>query len=248
MIEREVTVETREGRMPTFVAQSETPPPKGVVVMITDARGVRGAMRDHARRLAASGYYVMLPNLFYRQAGEGPIENVLDDAWMSKLNAALTNDKASADVQACVAFARADPQAPKGAGVGVMGYCMGGRLSVVAAQALGDQVAAVGSIHPGYMATRAESSPHRALDRIAGEVYFGLAEDDPHLSPGAVERLRQALDANGVSYVLEVVPGTGHGFSTPGNETYQREGAEHVWGRLIALFDRTLAKAPAGAA
>lgn len=247
MRERQVTVVTPDGEMPTFVVQGE--PARGVVVMLMDGRGVREAMRDNARRLARAGYYVMLPSLFYRHAGQGPTEDVLDPAWMTTLNTAITPARAAADVAACLDFAASDPQAPRGGRAGVMGYCMGGRLSVVAAQALGGRIAAVGSIHPGYMATRGETSPHRALDRIAGEVYLGVAEHDPHLSPGAVARLREALDAAGVDYSLEVLPGTGHGFSTPGNDSYDPAAAERVWARLIDLFDRRLAQAaPAGAA
>jgi len=236
MGERQVIIPTADGQMPTFVATPDAPA-RGVVVVLMDGRSIREPMRDHARRLAANGYYALLPNLFYRHAGQGPIENVEDMAWMNTLNTAITPARAAADVQACLDFAAQDPAAPKAARAGLLGFCMGGRLSVTAAQQLGERISAVVSLHPGYMATRAETSPHRALDRIRARIYFGIAEQDPHLSPGAVGRLREALDANHVDYELEVLPGTGHGYSTPGNETYDRDAAEHAWQKALDLFE-----------
>lgn len=247
MIERSQSISTKDGQMPTFVAHGDHP--KAVVVMLMDGRGVRPAKRDLARRLAGDGYYAMLPNLFYRHAGQGKIEDVTDMAWMTTLNTSITPERAVADIEACLAAAAADPQGPpKGRQAGLIGFCMGGRLSVVAAQALGRRIGAVASLHPGYMATRAETSPHRHLDKITAEIYFGLPEHDDHLSPGAVARLREALDANRVDYKMEVLDGASHGFSVPGSDVYHPKHAEHAWARAVELFDRRLAApAPAGA-
>jgi carboxymethylenebutenolidase len=242
MQERTVAVTTPEGEMPTFVVRPEIRPAKAVVVMLMDGRGWREALFDQARRLASVGYYVMFPNLFYRHAGKGPIENVLDMAWMTELNTAITQPKAGADVDACLAFAAADPAAPKGK-AGVMGFCMGGRLSVTVSQQLGDRIAAAAALHPGYLATRAETSPHLALNNISAELYLGVAEHDEHLSPGAVARFKAALDAAKVNYTLEVLPGSGHGYSTPGNEEYHKPSAEKAWERIFDLFERRLAPA-----
>jgi carboxymethylenebutenolidase len=239
MEEREVMVAASDGPMPTLVVRPEIAAAKAVVVMLMDGRGIREPLRDHARRLASAGYYVMLPNLFYRHIGQGPVMDVLDMEWMSVLNAAITPPKAAADVQACLDFARSDPDAPDGP-AGLIGYCMGGRLSVVVAQRLGAQIAAVASIHPGYMATRSEDSPHRALDQVSAEVYFGIPETDPHLSPGAVARLRTALDETGVDYRMEILPGVTHGFSVPGNDEYDKPAAERVWECAHDLFARRL--------
>jgi carboxymethylenebutenolidase len=124
--------------------------------------------------------------------------------------------------------------------VGLIGYCMGGRLAVVVAQALGERVQAVSSLHPGSMATRQPDSPHLALDRIRAEVYFGLAEHDAYLSPDAVARLIEALDRQGVNYSSEVLAGAHHGYSTPGNGFYSRPAAERAWERTFELFGRVL--------
>jgi len=240
-----VEVATPEGRMPTLIVRPEIRAAKAVVAMLMDGRGWREALFDQARRLASVGYYVMFPNLFYRHAGQGPIENVQDMAWITTLNGAITPPRAGADVDACLRFAAADPAAPEGK-AGVMGFCMGGRLSITVAQQLGEKIAAAAALHPGYLATRAETSPHLALNNISAELYLGVAEHDQHLSPGAVQRFKAALDETDIRYVLEVLPGSEHGYSTPGNEAYHRPSAEKAWERVFDLFERRLA--PAGAA
>ena len=243
MLERRVTVTTPDGEMPTFIVHPEIRPAKAVVVMLMDGRGWREALFDQVRRLASTGYYVMFPNLFYRHAGKGPIEDVADMTWMTELNSAITQPRAGADVDACLAFAAGDPAAPKGGKAGVMGFCMGGRLSITVAQQLGGKISAAAALHPGYLATKAESSPHLALDNIKAELYLGVAEHDPHLSPGAVARFKAAIDATDIRYALDVLPGSEHGYSTPGNEAYHKPSAEKAWERVFDLFDRRLAGA-----
>lgn len=243
MLERTVEVATPEGRMPTFVVSPEIRAAKAVVVMLMDGRGWREPMFDQARRLASVGYYVMLPNLFYRHAGKGPIVDVTDMDWMTELNGAITPPRATSDVAACLDFAETDPTAPKGGKAGVMGFCMGGRLSITVSQGLGGRIAAAAALHPGYLATRKPTSPHLALNNIKAELYVGVAEHDPHLSPGAVARFSEALKATDITCCLEVLPGSGHGYSTPGNEAYHKPSAERAWERIFDLFERRLARA-----
>lgn len=240
MLERNVTVATPDGQMPAFVTCPEARPPKAVVVMIMDGQGWREPMFDNARRLASVGYYVIMPQMFYRRIGQGPVENVLDMDWMTTLNTDITPAKATEDIAACLAFAAADPAAPKGGKAAVMGFCMGGRLSVSVSQGLGDRIACAAALHPGYLATKQPNSPHLALDRISAELYLGVAEHDPHLSPAAVARFTEALNAAGVKYSLEVLPGSGHGYSTPGNDAYHKPSAERAWERIFELFERRL--------
>jgi carboxymethylenebutenolidase len=236
MSERETSVTTPDGRMPTFVVSDEAP--RAVIVMLMDGRGIREPLRDQARRLAAAGYYVMLPNLFYRHIGQGETQNVADMSWMTELNSALTAPRVTADVEALLAAAAVDPIAPKGGPAGLIGYCMGARLSVVMSQTLGPRIAAVAAFHPGYMATRKRDSPHLSLDRITAEIYLATPEHDEHLSPGAAARLEEAFKAAGLNYAMEVIPGATHGFTVPGNEQYQAAGAEHVWAKALDLFGR----------
>jgi len=239
MIERQEMLAREEGPMPTLVVASAQP--RAAIVMLTDGRGFRPAYQELARKLGAEGYYVLVPNLYYRHAGDGrPTEDIDDPDWMATLNAALTPDKAAADVVACLAFAANDRAGPSGRVAGLIGFCMGARLAVGTAQLLGDRVGAVVALHPGYMATTREDSPHRHLDRITAEIYFGIAEHDPHLSAGAVGRLRDALEANRVNYRLEVLEGTQHGYAVPGRDLYHPQQAAHAWSQGVELFGRRL--------
>lgn len=236
LVENTVPVHTAAGDMPTFIVHPAKGGPFPVIVMLMDAGGIRDGLRQNARDLATQNYYVMLPNLFHRSAGTGPIEDLHDMARITELNTGLKNEDAVGDVAACARHAGQDAHARDADHIGLIGYCMGGRLSVTVAQALGEQVAAVVSLHPGYMATRSESSPHLFLDNIKAKVYFGLAETDPHLSSGQVERLKAALDRTGVDYQMEILPGTEHGFAVPGRETYSASGARAAEMRARELF------------
>jgi len=238
MFETETGVASVDGVIPTFVSRPEFRPARAVAVMLMDGRGIREPMRDNARRLASVGYYVMLPNVYYRT---GAPQEVAEDLETMRAHAApLTRQSAAADVEACLAYADRDPAAPDTRRVGLVGYCMGGRLAVGVAQLLGDRIAAVASLHPGSMATRAPDSPHLWLDKIVAEIYFGVPEHDPYLSPGAVGRLTEALNAAGVDYAMEVLSGAHHGFATPGGEHYSKPHAERAWERTFELFDRRL--------
>ncbi|MBV9509415.1 MAG: dienelactone hydrolase family protein [Caulobacteraceae bacterium] len=239
MIEASVAIRTPDGEMPAFVCRPEFRQAKAVVVMLMDGRGMREALRDNARRLASVGYYILLPNLYYRSGAD--VEDVPDDLETMRAYAApLTRQSAPLDVAACLDFAASDPAAAASSPIGLIGYCMGGRLAVVAAQGLGSRITAVASLHPGSMATRSPDSPHLHLDRISAEIYFGVPEHDPYLSPGAVGRLTEALDAAGANYDLEVLAGAQHGYSTPGNDGYSKPAAERAWERTLELFDRRL--------
>jgi carboxymethylenebutenolidase len=236
MTETEITVRAGAHDMPVFVAHPDTGAPFPVVVMLMDGGGIREGLRENARSLAAQGYFVMLPNLFHRSAGTGPIGDLFDMDRITELNTGLKTADVVDDVVACARRAAQDANARGADHLGLIGYCMGGRLAVTVAQALGDRVAAVASLHPGYMATRSEASPHLFLDNIKARVYFGLAETDPHLSPGQVSRLKAALDENGVDYRLEIIPGTEHGYAVPGRDTYCADGARKAEAEALALF------------
>lgn len=240
MKEQTFDVGTGSGSMPVFVTYPENGGPFPLVVMLMDAGGIRDGLKENARLLASDGYFVMLPNLFHRSAGTGPIEDLHDMDRITQLNTGLNNADVVADVAACAAFAAGHEAATATGHFGLIGYCMGGRLGVTVAQALGGSVAAVVSLHPGYMATRSPTSPHLFLDSIKARIYFGVAEHDEHLSPGQVARLETALKENGVDYRLETLPGTHHGYAVPGRTTYHPQGAGHARAQARALFGETL--------
>ncbi|MET0145510.1 MAG: dienelactone hydrolase family protein [Ilumatobacteraceae bacterium] len=239
MHQSDVLVGTVDGPMPVLVADGSAGRPAPVVVMLMDGGGVKPSLVAEAGRLAGHGYVVLLPNLFHRHAGTGPVESLTDMARITELNTSLTNEMAVDDISACLGHAAAMPTADVSR-CGLVGYCMGGRLSVVAAQALGDRIAAVASLHPGFMATRSPTSPHLFLDQITAELYIGVPETDPYFSRAGVERLEAALVNAGVAFRLETIAGTTHGFAVPGSEHHSAAGAALVWDRALDLFSRQL--------
>jgi carboxymethylenebutenolidase len=240
VLERTLVLKTPDGEMPTFIVHPERHGPHPVVLVVMDGLGMREALRDQARRLASAGYYAMLPDLYYRARLTGPIERNAPDA-MDRIMAlvqSVTADKAMAEAALCLDHAAQDPAARKGP-AGVMGYCMGGRLAVVAAQALGARIAAAAAIHPGFANQWLESLLASDLRRISGEIYVGAADDDPTFTPEQRAQLKSALASHSVSFEIELHQNGVHGFGVPGDR-YQREHAERAWERIHALFRRRL--------
>lgn len=242
MAERIEMIATGDGTMETFFVHPDGPGPFPVIVQLMDGIGMREELRDHARRTAAWGYYVIAPDLYYRFGLKGPLDfsdPVARDRLMAAIGA-LTAERATADIEAVLAIARSDPAARDGR-IGLYGFCMGGKLTLELSQTLGDRVAAGASIHPGSLVTEAAESPHRHLDRVQAELYFGIADNDDHATPEQMADLEKALDAQGANYRLEWHPGALHGYMMPSRaELYNEAAAEKVWGRMKALFDRRL--------
>jgi carboxymethylenebutenolidase len=242
MIERTESLKTADGSMCVFVAHPDGAGPFPVAIQLMDGLGMREELREHARRMAAMGYYVLAPDLFHRLAWEGTLDASTPDG-LAKARALvrqLTDAQATSDVEDALSIAAADPAARKG-DIGVYGFCMGGRLTLVVAQALGERVAAGASVHPGGLSTDHPDSPHRHVDNIRATMYFGIADQDPSATPAQMEALEKALKAQDIEYQMEWHPGALHGFMMPSRKgVYNREAAEKVWGRLQALFAQTL--------
>jgi len=238
MIERELDVPTADGAMNTFVTHPEEAGPHPAVLFLMDAPGRREELSDMARRLASTGYYVMLPNLYYRRARTFVADGSNRSAMVAHMNS-LTNAMVCADARACLAFADDDPAAAAER-VGVVGYCMSGPFAFALAGDLPERVAAAASFHGVRLCTEALDSPHLAADRVRGELYFGCAETDEWAPAQMIERLAAHLAGSGARHRIEWYPGTGHGFVFPQRPAYQQAGAERHWERLFALFERNL--------
>ena len=135
MLERNIDVATADGRMPVFITAPEHDAPHATVLMYMDGPGIREELRDMARRIGTVGYYVMLPNLFYRDGGPSFDPALLatrgPDPEMDRLNRALSHSRVLSDTRALIDFAAADPAAREP--IGTIGYCMGGRHAYAAA-------------------------------------------------------------------------------------------------------------------
>ena len=241
MIERQVEIETRDGRMGSFICHPERHGPHPCVLFLMDAPGLREELRDMARRLACVGYYVLLPNLYYRVRGEELFSGAspVSRERMFEIMNETTIAKVMADVDALLAFAEADPAAADGP-AGVMGYCMSGQHAINAAARHPDRIKAAASIYGTRLVTDKPDSPHLVMRKAEAELYLACAEMDEYVPPEMVAAMQAALREGGVAAELEIYPGVGHGFAFPQRGTYNKAAAERHWERLFALFGRRL--------
>lgn len=239
MIEREIDVETPDGSMTTFVFHPTHDGPHPVVLYLMDAPGIRPALKDMASRLATAGYYVMLPHLFYRG---GPVRELgtSDEDMHAKreLMGTITPTNIVGDAEALLAAADDDPAARPG-DVGAVGFCMSGGLVISLARALPERVAAVASIHGAWLVRDSADSPHLALDTVRAEVHLAWVDGDPTAPPETMAVMRDALEAAGVRFTLDVVTDAVHGFAIPGDR-YDRSASELHWERVHSLLRRNL--------
>jgi carboxymethylenebutenolidase len=242
MIEKQVHVATAAGKMSTFVCHPERNGPHPVILFYMDAPGIREELRDMARRLATVGYYVLLPNLYYRENVEelGPfVGNDSVREKMMKLMGSLSIPMIMEDTDALIRYADADKAASKGP-MGSVGYCMSGQYAINAAAHLPGRMTAAASIYGVRLVTDAADSPHRIASRAKAELYFACAETDHWAPPEMVAALKTSLKEGDANAEVEVYPGVEHGFAFPGRPAYNRDAAERHWERLFALFGRTL--------
>jgi carboxymethylenebutenolidase len=243
MIEQTVDIATPDGATTTFIVH----PDRGahpLVLFLMDAPGIREELRDMARRIAASGYYVLLPNLYYRDevmelADLPPLPEEARRARMFGFMDGLSIPKVMGDADALLAHADADPAASAGA-VAVIGYCMSGQFAINLAARRADRVAAAASIHGTYLVTERADSPHRVAHDAKGELYFACAETDRWAPPETIAALWESLTGSGIAAEIEVYPGVAHGFVFPQRPAHHRPSADRHWERLFALWRRTI--------
>jgi carboxymethylenebutenolidase len=244
MIERQIEIQTKDGQMSTFICHPERPGPPPAVIFLMDAPGIREELRDMARRLGTVGYYVMLPNLYYRSGVEelGPFVGEAHAATREKLMqlmGTINIPMVMQDIDALVAFAAEDRAASSGA-MGCVGYCMSGQYAVNAAVRHPDRIRAAASIYGVRLVTDKPDSPHLAPQHTNARLYFGCAETDQHAPREMIDALRTELEANRANAEVEIYPGTQHGFAFPQRPVYNKPAAERHWERLFALFHDTL--------
>lgn len=226
--------------MNTFICHPERAAPHPVIIYYMDAPGIREELRDMARRLATVGYYVMLPNLYYRSGVEelGPFIGDANAATRQKamqLKDSIDIPMVMEDTDALIAFAGKDAAASKGP-MGCVGYCMSGRYAINAAVRHRARVRAAASIYGVALVTDQPDSPHLAMQRTDARLYFGCAENDQYAPMEMIDVLRSELADKGGNAEVEIYPGTHHGFAFPQRPVYDKAAAERHWERLFALF------------
>ncbi len=242
MIDQQIDIPTKDGHATTFISHPERDGPHPVILFYMDAPGIREELRDMARRLATSGYYVMLPNLYYRldvmELGPLPADPEAPErkrmfGFMNSINIPLVME----DTTALLAYADGQSAARTDI-VGAVGYCMSGRYAINAATHFPGRVKAAASIYGTRLATDQPDSPHLAASKTKAELYFGCAETDIYAPTEIIEKVKASMkDAHAE---VEMYSGTHHGFAFPKRPVYDRDAAERHWERLLALYRRNL--------
>ncbi|HEX3959445.1 MAG TPA: dienelactone hydrolase family protein [Trebonia sp.] len=244
----EVQIPAPDGDSPGTLHIPDGDGPWPGVLVFPDAGGARETIRAMGDQLAAMGYVALVPDIYYRAGQWAPFDvNTLftdpqERARMGTLAGVLSNDRIVADAGAYAEFLLGRPEV-SGAAIGTTGYCLGGRMSLVAAGGLGATIAAAASFHGGRLAVADDpSSPHLAADRIAATVYVAGAQDDGSFTAEQAELLRGALTDAGVEHTVEFYPAH-HGFAVPDNGTYDAAAAARHWDDLGRLYQDQLAGA-----
>jgi carboxymethylenebutenolidase len=240
-------IETVDGRCPTHVYHPEGRGPWPAAIVYMDALGIRPAMMEIAQRIADAGYYVLLPNVFYRVEFDISIgmklftdPDVRRD-FMTRVAPSASHANVMRDTEALLAHLDAQPEV-RGERVGLTGYCMGGRLAVYAAGHFGDRVAAAAAYHPGGLATDAPDSPHRLAPRMKGRVYVARAINDANFDDAQLARLEQALTEAGVEHEIHVYDGAPHSFFDRRQEDYAEASAD-AWERVLGFIGKARVEA-----
>lgn len=243
--EREVEIATPDGVADAFFAHPASGAHPAVLVW-PDILGLRPAFRQMGRRLAESGYAVLVVNPFYRKQRAPvvpPGATFADEATRNlviPLARSLSAATAETDARAFVAWLDGQPAVDAKRRLGTAGYCMGGPLTMRTAAALPGRVGAGASFHGGGLVTDAPDSPHTLVSRMQAQYLFAVAENDDAREPNAKDALREAFARAGLAAEIEVYPAA-HGWCPPDSPVYDAAQAERAWGRMLALFERALA-------
>jgi carboxymethylenebutenolidase len=212
------------------------------VILYMDAFGPRTALDQMAERIAAAGYLVLVPDLFYRHAPYGPFDAKTTFANEESANALRSIMSATTQAMT-IADTGSFLETLHEAGakrIGTVGYCMGGARALNAAGAFPDRVQAAASFHGGNLASDADDSPHRRATDIKGRVYVGVAGIDRSFPPEQSARLAQSLREAEVDHIIENYVGMAHGWAVSDHSVFDPQGAERHWKRLLTIFDESL--------
>jgi len=237
----DVQIPTRDGVSDGSLHVPDGGGPWPGVLVFTDIFGTRDTFLEMGDRLAGLGYVALIPNLYYREGDIPPfdLKTVFTDEpernRLFRLAGTLTNERVIADATAYTDFLLARPEV-RGSAIGMQGYCMGGRLALIAAGALGDKVAAVASFHAAMVAVPDDpNSPHLTADGIRGAVFVAGSIEDAGFTQEHAELLTSSLSAAGVKHTVETWPGH-HGFTVADSHVYDEELAERHWDVLATLY------------
>ena len=254
MIGKAVDIPTPDGTMDGYAAHPAGGAKFALVVLFMDIWGLREELFAIARRVAAHGYYCVVPNLFYR---DGKIryerrnavgkmvsfDTLPADLQKEMLGHArgINRQMVRTDVAAILDFCRAEPV--DGGAAGSVGFCLGGRIAFIAAQEFSQRFRATASLHGTLLVTDAADSPHRLAHLMRGEIYCGYAEHDRNATGDILAALEQALAGRAdLTYRCNLHGGAHHGYALPDRDVHDRDAVETDWREIFVMFDRQLAR------
>lgn len=240
--ESEVTVTTPDGTADCYFVHPASGTAPGVLVW-PDIFGLRPAMRQMGKRLAESGYSVLVVNPFYRvkkaptaEAGAAtPVKALLP------MMQALNETTHMTDARAFIAWLDKQPSVARNRRMGTQGYCMGGPIALRTAAAVPDRVGAAASFHGGGLATDQPNSPHLQAAKTKVQLLIAIAENDDARAPKEKDVLKETFSKASVPAEIEVYAGAAHGWCPPDSQVYNQPQAEKAWSRLLALYAKALA-------
>jgi carboxymethylenebutenolidase len=240
--ETELDIPTPDGAADSYFVHPSTGAHAGVLLW-PDAGGLREAYRQMGKRLAETGYSVLVVNPYYRSRRAPvmpPPEGISLRDYIKPFQDALNADTQLTDATAFLRFLDAQAAVDKNRGLGTIGYCMGGPYTVRTAAARPDRVAAAASFHGARLVTDQPDSPHWLAPRIKASFLFAIGKDDDANQPEAKNVLKTAFAATGLPTEIEVYDAL-HGWCTPDIRVYQEAEAERAWNRLTVLLETALA-------
>jgi carboxymethylenebutenolidase len=239
--ESEVNITTPDGTADCYFVHPASGTAPGVLFW-PDIFGLRTAVRHMGKRLAESGYSVLVVNPFYRMkkaptsenASTTPIQQVMP------LMQALTEATHMTDAKAFTAWLDQQPSVAKNRKLGTQGYCMGGPMAFRTAVAAPDRVGAVASFHGAALVTNAPNSPHLEAAKTKAQFLIAIATNDDQRSPKDKDVMKETFEKAKLSAEIEVYKGA-HGWCPPDTQVYNEGEAERAWSRLLALYGKALA-------
>ena len=240
--EAEVTIETPDGVADAYFVHPASGTAPGVLVW-PDIFGLRPAFRQMGRRLAESGYAVLVVNPFYRTQKAPTAANGAATAIQEVLPLARTLNETThmTDARALVGWLDQQSSVARNRRVGTQGYCMGGPMAFRTAAAVPDRVGAVASFHGGGLVTDQPNSPHLQAARTSAQFLVAVAANDDERAPEEKNVLRETFSGAGLTAEIEVYENAAHGWCPPDSQVYSEPQAERAWSRLLALYGKALA-------
>lgn len=240
--EADVTITTPDGSADAYFVHPATGTAAAVLIW-PDIFGLRPAFRQMGKRLAESGYSVLVVNPFYRtkKAPTAPAGAATPIPELRPLAQTLNETTQTTDAKAFIAWLDKQPSVATNRKVGTQGYCMGGPIAFRTAAAVPDRVGAVASFHGGGLVNDTPNSPHLQAAKTKAQFLVAIAANDDSRAPNEKTTLKETFGKAGLNAEVEVYDGAAHGWCPPDSGVYNEPQAEKAWGRLLAMYGKALA-------